>query len=1201
MAKKRSKASLNQDIEPQNFRPSEFMRARRPELFSDSKVIGEPRLSPEVFEYHLDTLTSRKQETEFEHFCRRLAEKEICPNLLPQTGPTGGGDSKVDAETYPVSDAVSLRWYEGIGREAARERWAFAFSAKKTWRSKVQSDVKGVVSTGREYKIIYFITNQFVPDKARAQVEDQLGEKYRVGVRILDRTWIVRCVFGNRRLQLAIESLGLTGYDEASRRVTGPRDLKREEDLKQLEAQIDDPARYAGVEYQLGEDCLRAALLARGLELPRAEVEGRFLRAERIAERVGETRQRLRTVYNRAWTAFWWYDDFTELNRLYDQAEQLVVGSSQATDFERLANLWTLIRATVDRGQMDASTVKLDIRTKTLKSELDRLAADDTRLNNSLLARTDRLLMELPHAADDAELLDSILQELQDIMIATEGLIAYPVEPVARIIRELGDVLPDSERYDELFEITLSMMERRASAGEAGRALLERGYQKLERGKTYDAIRVLGRAQQKLAMREYREELISALFACGSGYEAAGLLWAARANVLAAANQAFAEYWEQGELTPQALACLRKLVWLELQLGRIPSVLAWIEMASAVALQILQTEERRKAFSSELAAWDRTLAILFLRTDFWELKWLGFLPDILDGLELDISWLSLLYALGHEGHLRSEGAIPEAETSDTARDFFRQVVSHPEAKDLPKRPELLAGRTVTLRSFVLGCEVEIEASNNRDSIFLSETMLAALEALMSTSLDGTMAFPHASQFKISVVASDFVDGMPEYKVDETGLGQSMTIKHSTNISRQVSETRGEFQAWLQRLVIEVAFRFTVVDDLDSYLKQLVGDELGLGRAFNFAEMAISVGNILGEKPKLQLADWEADVKGKRFPLERDASWDQGLEQKDETDREEPTLLQPGEGDAPEWLFEVDKLKHRDRQVLSLINIPLWDKAKWQSALYITPPGYPPYLALGFRNAEAGQSIFRGWRSKIGMIDQHEQLRVSIITGIDKRHPANYRLVIGSNINSPQRDPKTNHFLMVYRMHTLEPSDTKNLDNFLKRYNRVGKYILLPAHVIDEDTMPTPFWDLMIGKQELRVCPAWQLGEHDPDVCAIREGEDPIIPEGVEDAPVLKALKRFSKRAGRKNRQAGLRPEIDNIIKLYSEELGTSDPEVISTFFEYLSKGELRGHWPCYCRSGKRLRQCHMGQLLNARTRISTDDARNVLAQLAPRS
>jgi len=122
------------DQKSQQFRPSEFMRARRPELFSDSKVTNEPRLTREVFEYHLDTLTSRKEETIFEHFARRLAEKEICPNLLPQTGPTGGGDSKVDTETYPVAASISFLWYEGLDQGAGSDRWGFAFSAKEKWK-----------------------------------------------------------------------------------------------------------------------------------------------------------------------------------------------------------------------------------------------------------------------------------------------------------------------------------------------------------------------------------------------------------------------------------------------------------------------------------------------------------------------------------------------------------------------------------------------------------------------------------------------------------------------------------------------------------------------------------------------------------------------------------------------------------------------------------------------------------------------------------------------------------------------------------------------------------------------------------------------------------------------------------------------------------------------------------------------------------
>jgi hypothetical protein len=120
--------------------PSEFMKGHRPYLFSDTQVEDQPTIAREVFDHHLDTLTSRKQEIEFEYFARRLAERTICPNLRPQTGPTGGGDSKVDSETYPVSEEVSQRWY--LGEPAAgRERWAFAFSAKKRWKQKVRDDV----------------------------------------------------------------------------------------------------------------------------------------------------------------------------------------------------------------------------------------------------------------------------------------------------------------------------------------------------------------------------------------------------------------------------------------------------------------------------------------------------------------------------------------------------------------------------------------------------------------------------------------------------------------------------------------------------------------------------------------------------------------------------------------------------------------------------------------------------------------------------------------------------------------------------------------------------------------------------------------------------------------------------------------------------------------------------------------------------
>lgn len=103
-----------------NLSPRSFLRARRPERFSDSVVNDVPVLDRSLLEYHLETITNRSDESDFQEFARHLAEREICPNLLPQTGPTGGGDSKVDSETYPVADSLSLVWYVGDGREAAR-------------------------------------------------------------------------------------------------------------------------------------------------------------------------------------------------------------------------------------------------------------------------------------------------------------------------------------------------------------------------------------------------------------------------------------------------------------------------------------------------------------------------------------------------------------------------------------------------------------------------------------------------------------------------------------------------------------------------------------------------------------------------------------------------------------------------------------------------------------------------------------------------------------------------------------------------------------------------------------------------------------------------------------------------------------------------------------------------------------------------
>ena len=135
---------------------------RRPERFSDTVSSAVPALDRAMLEYHLSTLTSRNEELLFEEFAKALLQRTVCPNLLPHTGPSGGGDSKVDSETYPVAPSLALSWYVGEPDKASTERWAFAFSAKEKWRPKVSSDV--AFSSGLSWvRFIMSVSNTWMP------------------------------------------------------------------------------------------------------------------------------------------------------------------------------------------------------------------------------------------------------------------------------------------------------------------------------------------------------------------------------------------------------------------------------------------------------------------------------------------------------------------------------------------------------------------------------------------------------------------------------------------------------------------------------------------------------------------------------------------------------------------------------------------------------------------------------------------------------------------------------------------------------------------------------------------------------------------------------------------------------------------------------------------------------------------------------
>ncbi|MGO8715725.1 MAG: hypothetical protein ACLQSX_07630 [Smithella sp.] len=441
------------------YKPSDYLRSRRPERYSDSIVTEEPQITKDILEYHLETLTNRSQENEFEHFARRLAEKELCPNLLPHTGPTGGGDSKVDSETYPVAEEISLRWYQG--NAGAKKRWAFAMSAKKDWLGKVKSDVKKITETNRGYSLIYFITNQFVRDKARAKVEDDLTKKFGIEVRILDRSWIVDRIINHNLIEIAAQTLSIESLQLKARKQIGPLDATREIELNKLDEEIKDPNRYTGIDYQLAEDCFRTAILASELERDRNEVEGRFSAALRVAEKVGDRRQILRIIYHQSWISCFVYDDITALDNLYNKVEEIGLSSQHADDVEMVDNLWTVHLGWSLHGNMTKEYSKLIKRSNALSKKLEELSSDDTRPNNALHARTllclHRFVKLQLKNKKDLSALNNIFDELATIFENSRGLGQYPFDSFKRLIYELGNAFADNDSYEKLFDAIVAI------------------------------------------------------------------------------------------------------------------------------------------------------------------------------------------------------------------------------------------------------------------------------------------------------------------------------------------------------------------------------------------------------------------------------------------------------------------------------------------------------------------------------------------------------------------------------------------------------------------------------------------------------------------------------------------------------------------------------------------------------------------------
>lgn len=1052
--------------------PSAFMRELRPENYSDTTERRSISLTASMLEYHLHTLTSRNQTHDFEIFCRKLCERTICPNLRPQTGPDGGGDSKADTETYPVADEIAALTYVGEAN-SGKERWAFAFSANAQWLKKARQDVEGIVSTGRKYDRIICVTSRFAKAKPRARLEQELTEKHGVPVTIHDRSWIVKEVIENDRADLALNYLNVGEASDGSVRL-GPTDYSRAQQLTDTEKAIADPDSFRGMERQLVAEALVAAKLSRGLERPRVETEGRFARAIRLADAHGSFRQKLEVLYERIWTAYWWYDDFDFLNAEYDDFASRAMRSDHAKTLEWLGNLNQLLVNLIVHGHLTPEQCRFEERTAELKQTLQAIADDRHRPNNSLEAQADLLRIELNRAmiANDPAALSKVWQGYSVILDKAAGLGEFDADTVIKLIEVAGEVAGNDPAYNDLVDKLAGFVAARRSDGEGAIILLKRA-QKLDFEARFDMIRWLGKAAVGLTKREYAEPLIEATQLLSLAYRSAGLPWAARASTVFAAASLIIEGEQESELPVGIVPTMKVWAWNALELSHVPDFLFAIQLMNGFIAGLPLTDETKAKVSEDIRELDMAFGCLLLNLSHDDLSKLEELPDIFEGLGLFTSRTSLLYALGYEDLLREDGSLPKEETDDAVKRLLSILKSQPIADGLQGPLTLNYDGPQSLATTILGMRIEVEIENSQ-SILIAEAILGSLEAFFATVINMEVA-PHTERFRVVVTRAADARS-PGIQTDELDMISAVTWPNGLSVTQ--FDQQPKVHKFLCELARHVMGATCSLRDSKALLDKLFTDEAVLQRITMITVMPNSFSRVSG-KTFLQVSEWKEGVR-RSYPF-------RGANVK------LPRIVVPRAGRNPDEddLSEDDTFavrSHRGMRVSSVIDIHAWDKAVWRGCGYLSyGPAQEPCMAFLFENAAAARKIFERLRARFGDADADEEMIISIVRQLPNSHPHHYCVQIASKGEAASCGAPNKPVMIATRSMTMTPKDNVNLEMFLAEYKRHGAFQLLPAALPKAaSAQPEFFFDLAIRKKVLTAKSAAEVSENDIESLALRQ-------------------------------------------------------------------------------------------------------------------
>ncbi len=1057
--------------------PSQFYRQRRPEYFSDSKIVAKAILPREQLDYEISKISTNLKHDSFVNLCRKLAEKLISPNLIPQVGPTGGGDGKTDIETYPVSDFISDRWFISDNKWNEDEKWAFAISSKEDWKGKLNSDVKSIVNTQRGFTKIYFFSNQKIKDRDRKEKQEQIKREYATELVILDEEWILEKVYSNNLLNDVIETLNLSRV-YVEEKVFGANDSERISKLSDLEERINSTNRTFEVDFQLIEDCLESAITSRMLELPKTDVIGKFERAKRFANKLDNSQLKIRVHYQSAWTLIHWYDDYSGFVSEYLELKKLVSDGPNLNNIELYLNLYNILR-TVSTIEEAHNQIAIDFigEENDFISLLTKCSTNKDKLSTALLSKFYLSFIIISNNFKNEAVASEELIKLKEYFETSKQHLDIPFEQLKEIIEIYGQLLPNNKEFDNLIDVIAEIEAVRVSESSSGEIYLNRGITKLENNYNRESLIYFGKAARKLAKEETQAKFYYCLMLLSDAYSKLDLYWASYNALVSAVNIHANNFYTTGKLNPRFLKSIKAILQNESFIGRVPIVLCWYELFDVLKKYLqddIKYDEKELPTESKI---DACLAIRLLNAPFEKFHTFTYLPDILNNNNLWLSSDAVQYLLGNVELIE----LDEAKTSlkkEKFPEYYNNFANQPFVEQIIYDTNLLDNDEISIETNVLGIKLIVKFARNKELLILSETILAYLESFLATAFD--VVFPLSEKITLHI-SYESIDSFFIYTYDN---------KNVFNLS--INETypyKGQDIAHLMDEILpQIIGNNYVFKDYKDFFTNLYRNDEVHERLSLIIEHRNFLTNILTAKPKFFLEDWKSDSI-KKYELKR-ASSPISIEAIPETNIEQ----------KPDW----NRITHRNLKAETVIDSHLWDTAKWKGFGFVVYPTIPFAIFLGFENGEAAKKIFEGWIKEFGRVDEGEIISLTIVKGINQENPNWYKILISKKVDK-NKMKDGNLVSLASRFHKMEPKENTNLTNLMAGYQHYKKYVLIPAE-IDKDLKVKPYPDLGILKTELKFINAWTIGINDFERVVISENDNPIIPNDIPNAPIIEVLK-----------------------------------------------------------------------------------------------